>query len=87
MTAISLWTTVTSWGSISQRGGTEMKSHCLKLKIYCLNVTSDNELSSEVGSGCGIGGETGVASAVTRSQAEEQDVAGEDVVLDLQYGI
>lgn len=64
-----------------------MKSHCLKQNIYCLNVTSDNELSSEVGSGGGIGGETGVAAAVTRSQAEEQDVAGEDVVLDLRYGI
>ena len=64
-----------------------MKSHCLKQNIYCLNVTSDNELSSEVGSGGGIGGETGVAAAVTRSQAEEQDVAGEDVVLDLKSKI
>ena len=64
-----------------------MKSHCLKQNIYCLNVTSDNELCSEVGSGCGIGGETGVASAVTRSQAEEQDVTGEDVVLDLKSKI
>ena len=33
MTAMSLWTTVTSLGSNSQRGGTEMEWHCLELNI------------------------------------------------------
>ena len=54
-------------------------------KYFASSVTSDNELSCEVGGGSSIGGETGVASAVTSSQAEEQDVAGEDVVLNLEY--
>ena len=48
------------------------------------HVTSDYELGSQVGSGCSIGSKTGVAATVLRCQAEEEDVAGEDVILDLE---
>ena len=48
------------------------------------HVTSDYELGSQVGSGCSIGSKTGVAATVLCSQAEEEDVAGEDIILDLE---
>ena len=49
------------------------------------SVTSDNQLSCEVGGCSSIGGETSVASTMTCCKAEEQDVAGENVVLNLEY--
>ena len=52
-------------------------------KYIASSVTSDNQLSCEVGGCSSIGGETGVASTVTCCQAEEEDVAGENVVLNL----
>ena len=86
MMVVCLWATVTSRGSLSQRGGTEVRQ-CQE-RHYCLNtsqhVTSDYELGSQVSSGCSIGSKTGVAATVLCSQAEEEDVAGEDIILDLE---
>ena len=46
-------------------------------------LTSDYELGREVGDGGGVGGPAGVAAAVGGRQAEEENVAAEDIILDL----
>ena len=45
--------------------------------------TSDDELSREVSGVSSVGGDTRVASTVSCLQAEEEDVAAEDIILDL----
>ena len=46
-------------------------------------LTSHDQLRGEVCGGRGVGGDAGVGAAVLGRQAEEEDVAGEHVVLDL----
>ena len=46
-------------------------------------VTSDDQLSREVGGVSSVGGQAGVAPTVGRRQAEEEDVAAEDIILHL----